>query len=143
MAKNPVPISYAKLTAMRLFMTKYRRFTDIFGEADAPKEFVRSLSRNLIESVKNGPVLVKDPFYLRWLEAHCKKPKLAERLHNTHEFYYISFWPERPRLYKYIKKIPRPQPLLPIDEDPTMLYAKHDIQLINSQYEYVTEWHTF
>lgn len=121
MAKNPVPISYAKLMAMKLFMTKYRRFTDIFGEKDAPKEFVKSLSRNLIESVKNGPVLVKDPFYLRWLEANCKKAALAMRLHNTHDFYYIPFWPERPKLYKYIKKIPT----------------------LDGQYECVTEWYTF
>lgn len=142
MTKKETP-PIMRLMAVKFFMTKYRRFTDIFGEADAPKEFVRSLSRNLIESVKNGPVLVKDPFYLRWLEANCKNSLLKERLHNTHEFFYISFWPERPKLYKYIKKIPRPQPLLPIDEDPTMSYAKHDIQLINSQYEYVTEWHTF
>lgn len=142
MAKKETP-PIMRLMAVKFFMTKYRRFTDIFGEADAPKEFVRSLSRDLIESVKNGPVLVKDPFYLRWLEANCKKPKLAERLHNTHDFYYISFWPERPKLYKYIKKIPRPQPLPTLDESMEKLYAKHDIQLINSQYEYVTEWHTF
>lgn len=128
MAKKETPLTM-KFMAVMFFMTKYRRFTDIFGEADAPKEFVRSLSRDLISSVKNGPVLVKDPFYLRFLEANCKKPKLADRLHNTHDFYYISFWPERPKLYKYIKKIPKPQPLPTLD--------------INSQYEYVTEWHTF
>ena len=124
--KEMLPIM--RLMAVRFFMTKYRRFVDIFGERDAPKEFVKSLSRNLIESVKNGPVLVKDPFYLRWLEANCKKPKLTERLHNTHEFYYISFWPERPRLYKFIKKIPKTQ-LLGTSDD--------------GQYEYVTEWYTF
>lgn len=117
--KEMLPIM--RLMAVKFFMTKYCRFVDIFGEKDAPKEFVKSLSRNLIESVKNGPVLVKDPFYLRWLEANCKKAALAMRLHNTHDFYYIPFWPERPKLYKYIKKVPT----------------------LDAQYEYVTEWYTF
>ena len=111
-----------KIMAMKFFMTKYRRFTDIFGKTVyASKEFVRSHSRDLIESVKNGPVIVKDPFYLRWLEANCKKAALALRLHNTHDFYYIPFWPERPKLYKYIKKV----------------------ATLDGQYEYITEWHTF
>lgn len=124
--KETLPIM--ELMAMKFFMTRYRLCTAIFGKGDAPKEFAMSLSRNLIESVKNGPVLVKDPFYLRWLEANCKNPKLTERLHNTHEFYYISFWPERPKLYKFIKKIPKMQ-LLGTSDD--------------GQYEYVTEWYTF
>lgn len=130
-----------KLMAVKFFITKYRRFTDIFGEKDAPKEFVKSLSRNLIESVKNGPVLVKDPFYLRWLEANCKKPKLTERLHNTHEFYYISFWPKRPRLYGFVKKVYRGMPLG--EMSPEEKYAWRDLLIVNGGYEYVTEWHTF
>lgn len=131
--KETLPIM--RLMAVKFFMTKYHRFVDIFGEKDAPKEFVKSLSRNLIESVKNGPVLVKDPFYLRWLEANCKKPKLTERLHNTHEFYYISFWPERPRLYGFVKKVRGPEE--------TYTYASHDIHIVNGGYEYLTEWHAF
>lgn len=91
-----------QVLGLKLLMTKLMALSKKYPDAnnaDIGLIFARMNSRSINETVRSGAVIVKDPLWLRLAEV--KLGKKGQKLHDVHDFFYISFWPGRPKLYKF------------------------------------------
>lgn len=99
MTKNA---EFGQLLGLKLLMTKLMALSKKYPDAnnaDLGLIFARTMTRTVKETVCSGAVIVKDPLWLRLTEV--KLGNKGQKLHDVHDFFYISFWPGRPKLYKF------------------------------------------
>lgn len=99
-------LSEYRFLGIKLVLTKLKKLERAAGKEAAPLLFVMLHSRDILDSVKNGPVLIKDPMWLRYaMMKRAERGADYSMLENAHWFYYISFWPEKPKMYKFVTKL--------------------------------------
>ena len=90
---------------IKLLLAKLKGLENKVGKETAPIVFIAMHSRDILDSVKNGPVLVEDPLWLRYTyQMLCikgAKQEILKKFEDAHGMFYVPFWPDRPRLYKF------------------------------------------